>query len=345
MKILVTGTAGFIGYHLAARLLRDGCEVIGVDNLNDYYDVALKQARLDLLNRYDAYRHHTADIADRGFIAALMTEVKPEVVVNLAAQAGVRYAAVNPFAYTHSNIDGFLSILEACRSTPPRHLVFASTSSVYGLNQTLPFAEGQGADHPVSLYAATKRANELMAHSYAALLGLPVTGLRFFTVYGPWGRPDMALFEFTRRMLAGQPIPVYNHGEHARAFTFIDDIVEAVVRVIHAPPAANPRWDARTPDPATSSAPYRIYNIGGERSIPLLDYIRALEVCLGRTATCEFLPMQPGDIKEASADTSALEQAFGFAPRIGIEQGIRAFVDWYLAYTRQDGAALAAFAG
>ena len=332
MTILVTGTAGFIGFHLASRLLRDGHEVVGVDNVNDYYDVRLKQTRLAMLGRNAGYTQCTADIADRGLVRDLVVERRPEVVVNLAAQAGVRYAAVNPYAYTHSNIDGFLSVLEACRVAPPRHLVFASTSSVYGLNRTLPFAETQGVDHPVSLYAATKRANELMAHSYASLFGLPVTGLRFFTVYGPWGRPDMALFEFTRRMLAGEPIDVYNHGDHARAFTYVDDIVEGLVRVIASTPTPDPAWNPMAPNPATSSAPYRIYNIGGEHSVPLLDYIHALERCLGRKAECRFLPMQPGDIKEAAADVSALETAFGFAPRVGIEQGIEAFVDWYLEY-------------
>jgi UDP-glucuronate 4-epimerase len=332
MRILITGTAGFIGFSLARRLLSEGHAVVGIDNLNDYYDVQLKRSRLAILQEFRDYTHYTADISDKDFVGRAFAEHRPETVVNLAAQAGVRYAAVNPHAYIQSNVTGFLNIIEGCRVTLPRHLVFASTSSVYGANRNLPFSEKHSVDHPLSLYAATKRADELMAHSYSALFGIPMTGLRFFTVYGPWGRPDMALFEFTRRMLAGHPIPVFNGGDHARAFTYIDDIVEGVCRVMVSTPLPKPGWNSEPSDPSTSFAPFRLYNIGSSQPVPLMEYIRCIEDILGKKATCEFLPLQPGDIKEAAADTSEFERDFGFCPKTTVHEGIPRFVEWYLSY-------------
>src|SRR5690242_17155946 len=307
MKVLVTGTAGFIGSHVARKLLARGDEVIGLDNLNDYYDVGLKQARLARVQAYPGYTHVHGDLADRQVVERLFATHKPERVVNLAAQAGVRYAARNPYVYVSSNVTGFLHILEGCRQHKIEHLVFASTSSIYGADTSMPFSEHQSTEHPLTLYAASKKANEMMAHSYAHLYGLPCTGLRFFTVYGPWGRPDMALFLFTKAILAGEPIPVFNEGKHKRSFTYIDDIVEGVVRALDTVPGKDPAWDGAHPDPAISGvAPYRLYNIGNERPVELLRYIEVLERCLGRKATLELLPLQAGDVPATEADVSSL---------------------------------------
>jgi UDP-glucuronate 4-epimerase len=330
--IFVTGAAGFIGFHVATRLLERGDDVIGIDNLNDYYDPALKHARLDRLRRSERFEFVHSDVADRAAIAELFARHKPNRVVHLAAQAGVRYSLTNPHAYTDSNITGFLNILEGCRHQGVEHLVYASSSSVYGANTKQPFSEHDNVDHPVSLYAATKKANELMAHTYAHLFGVASTGLRFFTVYGPWGRPDMALFRFTRGIVAGEPIPVYNHGRMIRDFTYIDDIVEGVIRVLGRTAEPDPNWSGSTPDPARSYAPYRIFNIGNNKPVLLLDYIAALERCLGRKAELELLPMQPGDVLSTQADVSELEQAVGFRPATTIEAGIAQFVTWYNEY-------------
>ncbi len=330
--ILVTGTAGFIGYHVAERLLARGEHVVGLDNLSDYYDVTLKQARLDRLQKHLNYQHVTADLADRGAIETLFIEHRPESVVHLAAQAGVRYAAENPHIYVSSNITGFLHILEGCRRHNVQHLVFASTSSVYGANTTMPFSEHHATAHPITLYAATKKSNEMMAHSYAHLFGVPSTGLRFFTVYGPWGRPDMALFLFTKAILAGEPLKVFNHGRHRRSFTYVDDIVEGILRSLDLPPSANPQWNSAAPDPASSAAPYRLFNIGSRSTVELLRYIEVLEECLGRKATLEMLPLQPGDVPDTEADCTDLAVATGYEPQITVEQGIPRFVDWYCEY-------------
>ncbi len=330
--ILVTGSAGFIGSHVAQALLDRGDRVVGLDNLNDYYDVRLKQARLARLSQREGYRHVHADLADRAAIEAVFAEIQPRQVVHLAAQAGVRYAATNPHVYTASNVTGFLHILEGCRQHPVEHLVFASTSSVYGANTRMPFSERQATEHPLTLYAATKKANEMMAHAYAHLYGIPATGLRFFTVYGPWGRPDMALFLFTRAILAGEPIKVFNHGHHKRSFTYIDDIVEGVVRVLDRPAAGDPGWDGRNPDPSGSSAPYRLFNIGNERPVALLRYIEVLEDCLGRKAERELLPLQAGDVPDTEADVGALQAAVGYRPVVSVEDGVARFVAWYLAH-------------
>ncbi len=330
--ILVTGAAGFIGYHVSRKLLERGDEVLGLDNLNDYYDPALKEARLELLRRSPKFRFVRLDVADREGIASLFAEHKPNRIVHLAAQAGVRYSLANPYAYITSNIEGFLNILEACRQHRTEHLVYASSSSVYGGNTKQPFSEHDNIDHPVSMYAATKKANELMAHTYAHLFGIPTTGLRFFTVYGPWGRPDMALFKFTRGMLAGEAIPVFNNGNMIRDFTYIDDIVEGVVRVLDRPPKAQPGWDVQHPDPATSWAPYRIFNIGNNHPVQLLDFIAALERSLGVKAKLEMMPMQPGDVPSTMADVSALEAAVGFRPKTTIDEGIARFVEWYRSF-------------
>jgi UDP-glucuronate 4-epimerase len=332
--ILVTGAAGFIGYYVSRKLLERGEAVLGVDNLNDYYDPALKEARLALLRPFPSFRFNRLDLADRDGVAALFAEHKPKSVIHLAAQAGVRYSLTNPYAYTKSNIDAFLNILEGCRHHETEHLVFASSSSIYGGNTKQPFSEHDNVDHPVSLYAATKKANELMAHTYAHLFAIPTTGLRFFTVYGPWGRPDMAYFSFTRAMLAGEPIPVFNNGNMVRDFTYIDDIVEGVVRVLDRPPKAQPGWDEQHPDPATSWAPYRVFNIGNNRPVQLLDFIAALERSLGVKAKLEMMPMQPGDVPSTMADVSALEEAVGFRPKTTIDEGIARFVEWYRSYYR-----------
>lgn len=312
MKFLVTGAAGFIGYHVAERLLTAGHQVVGIDNLNDYYDVGLKTARLDRLADKPGFRFIKLDLADREGMAALFAEHQFQRVIHLGAQAGVRYSLVNPLAYADANLIGHLNVLEGCRHNKVEHLLYASSSSVYGLNRKLPFATEDSVDHPVSLYAATKKANELMAHSYSHLYGLPTTGLRFFTVYGPWGRPDMALFKFTKAILAGESIDVYNHGEMHRDFTYIDDIAEAIVRLQAVIPQADPSWTVEQGSPATSSAPYHVYNIGNNTPVKLMEYIRALEQALGVTARKNMLPMQPGDVMDTSADTEELYRDIGF---------------------------------
>ncbi len=327
--ILVTGAAGFIGYHVARRLLEEGRSVLGLDNLNDYYDVRLKKARLERLAPHPRFQFVKQDIANREAMAAIFAEGRIRRVVHLAAQAGVRYSLTNPHAYVESNVVGFLNVLEGCRHARVEHLVYASSSSVYGANTRTPFAVRDGADHPVSLYAATKRADELMAHAYAHLYGLPCTGLRFFTVYGPWGRPDMALFLFTRAILEDRPIDVFNYGHHRRDFTYIDDIVEGVVRVLDRVPQPDPSWRGDAPDPASSRAPYRLYNIGNHEPVELLTLIRLLEETLGRQARKKFLPMQAGDVPETCADVDDLARDVGFRPKTSIEEGVRRFVDWY----------------
>jgi UDP-glucuronate 4-epimerase len=329
MKILLTGAAGFIGMHTSLKLLARGDEVVGVDNLNDYYDVSLKLARLDRLKDHKGFSFHKLDVADREGMAALFASAKPDRVIHLAAQAGVRYSLTNPQAYIESNLAGFTNILEGCRHNQVQHLTYASSSSVYGGNTALPFHEHQNIDHPVSLYAATKKANELMAHTYSHLFGLPTTGLRFFTVYGPWGRPDMALFLFTRAILKGEPIQVFNHGNMVRDFTFIEDIVEGVVRVSDKPATANPAFDSANPDPATSNAPYRVFNIGNNQPTTLMQYIEALESALGKTALKEFLPMQPGDVPATAASTDELDKWVGFKPNTPVREGVQRFVNWY----------------
>lgn len=331
-KILVTGAAGFIGYHLSERLLQRGDEVVGVDNLNDYYDVTLKHARLNRLRRHSGFTFHQVDIADRVAIPALFASERPQRVVNLAAQAGVRYSITNPHAYIDSNIQGFINILEGSRHFEVEHLVYASSSSVYGSNTNMPFSIHDNVDHPISLYAATKKANELMAHTYSHLYRLPTTGLRFFTVYGPWGRPDMALFLFTKAILSGQPIQVFNHGKMRRDFTYIDDIVEGIIRVLDRTAAPNPAWTGAEPDPGTSSAPFRVYNIGNNTPVELLDMIGIVEKCLGREAVKEMLPMQPGDVPATCADIADLEADTGFTPATPIDVGIERFIVWYREY-------------
>ena len=336
MKVLVTGTAGFIGSHVALKLLERGDEVIGFDSLNDYYDVRLKQARLARFIEHPRYTHIHADLADRAAVENTFATHKPQRVINLAAQAGVRYAAENPYIYVASNVTGFLHILEGCRQHPVEHLVFASTSSVYGANTDMPFSEHRSAEHPLTLYAATKKANEQMAHSYAHLYGIPSTGLRFFTVYGPWGRPDMALFLFTKAILAGEPIKVFNHGRHKRSFTYVDDVVEGVIRTLDRVPGKNAEWNSATPDPASSGvAPYRLYNIGNEQPVELLRYIEVLEQCLGRKARMEMLPLQAGDVPDTEADVTELIQSVGYAPKISVATGIANFVSWYRDYYRE----------
>jgi UDP-glucuronate 4-epimerase len=330
--ILVTGAAGFIGYHVARSLMDRGDRVIGLDNLNDYYDVSLKKARLKELEKYSGFQFELVDLADQAGVNELFRREKPKRVVHLAAQAGVRYSLTHPHPYVSSNLVGFLNILEACRHSKIAHLVYASSSSVYGANTKMPFSVHDNVDHPVSLYAATKKANELMAHSYSHLYGLPVTGLRFFTVYGPWGRPDMAIFLFTRAILNGEPIDVFNNGKMRRDFTYIDDIVEGVVRVTDLIPKANPDWSGDHPDPSTSKAPYRIYNIGANEPVELLDMIAALEKHLGRKAEKRLLPMQPGDVPETYADVEALTEATGFSPSTSLDVGIKRFVEWYRDY-------------
>lgn len=334
MRFLVTGAAGFIGFHTAKALLDRGDEVIGLDNLNPYYDVSLKQARLAQLEGRNGFTFHKLDLADRAGMEKLFSETRPQRVIHLAAQAGVRYSLEAPHAYVDSNVVGMLNVLEGCRHNAVEHLVYASTSSVYGANTSLPFTVHDNVDHPLSLYAATKKADELMAHTYAHLYRLPVTGLRFFTVYGPWGRPDMALFTFTRKILAGEPIDVYNNGRHARDFTYIDDIVEGVVRTADKVAEPDPDWTGADPDPASSSAPYRLYNIGNNNAVELMDFIECLEKALGREAKKNFLPLQPGDVPKTFADVDALSDAVGFRPSTPIEEGIARFVDWYRSYYR-----------
>lgn len=332
--VLVTGAAGFIGFHLARRLLEQGRPVIGLDNVNDYYDVSLKEARLRQLEAMDGFRFVRMDLADGAGLARLFADNGFETVVNLAAQAGVRYSLVNPQAYVASNVEGFVNILEACRHHGARHLVYASSSSVYGAVTRMPFSVHQNVDHPVSVYAASKKANELLAHSYSHLFGLPTTGVRFFTVYGPWGRPDMALFLFTRAILAGEPIQVFNHGDMERDFTYIDDIVEGLVRLADHVPRPDPAWSGERPDPGTSLAPYRIYNIGNHTPVRLLRLIEILEDCLGRKAEKRFLPMQPGDVPATYADVDDLARDVGFSPDTPIEVGTERFVRWYREFYR-----------
>jgi UDP-glucuronate 4-epimerase len=334
MKVLVTGSAGFIGAAVCERLLARGDQVIGVDNLDPYYDVELKKARLARLTKSNHFHDLRVDISDRDALADVFAAEQPERVVNLAAQAGVRYSLENPHAYVNTNLVGFINVLEGCRHHGTEHLVYASSSSVYGANTTLPFSVHDNVDHPVSLYAASKKANELMAHCYSHLYRLPATGLRFFTVYGPWGRPDMALFLFTRKILAGEPIDVFNHGHHRRDFTYIDDIADGVVRVLDKPAEPDPNWSGDRPDPATSSAPHRVYNIGNNRCIELDRYIEVIEECLGRKAEKNLLPMQPGDVPDTYADVDDLVRDFDYRPDTRIEEGVRRFVDWYKGYYR-----------
>ncbi len=332
MNILITGAAGFIGNELAIRLLASDHQVTGIDNLNDYYDVSLKRARLQRVQQHPGFAFKPLDIADRTGMAELFTQGHFDTVVNLAAQAGVRYSLLNPQSYVDANLVGFGNVLEGCRQTGVKHLVFASSSSVYGANTRLPFSEQDNVDHPVSLYAASKKANELMAHSYAHLYGLPCTGLRFFTVYGPWGRPDMAYYSFTRKILADEPIPVFNQGQMKRDFTYIDDIIEGVLRVIDKIPQPDPNWNSDEPNPASSYAPYRIYNIGNNNVVQLLDFIQTLEKHLGKKARMEMLPMQNGDVRATYADVQSLEQAVGFKPSTSVDQGLKRFVQWYREY-------------
>jgi len=332
MKIMVTGTAGFIGNHLAIKLLERGDDVIGIDNLNDYYDVNLKLARLDRIKDHPNFTDVRADISDRERMEALFKEHKPQRVVNLAAQAGVRYSIENPHAYIESNIVGFLNILEGCRHNNVEHLVYASSSSVYGANESMPFSVHDNVDHPLSLYAASKKSNELMAHTYSNLYNLPTTGLRFFTVYGPWGRPDMALFLFTKAIQEGKPIQVFNYGKHRRDFTYIDDIVEGIIRTLDHVAEPNPDWSGKNPDPGTSKAPWRVYNIGNQSPVELMDYIETLEKFLGKKAEKILLPLQPGDVPDTYADVEALVQDVGYKPNTTIEQGIEKFAAWYNTY-------------
>lgn len=331
-KILITGTAGFIGFHLSKRLIAEEYEVIGIDNLNDYYDANLKKARLAKLAGKRNFHFHKISLEDRDAILSLFKTEKFDYVVNLAAQAGVRYSLINPYSYIDSNIYGFLNILEGCRHSPVKHLVFASSSSVYGLNTKMPFSVHHNVDHPVSLYAATKKANELMAHTYSYLYNIPATGLRFFTVYGPWGRPDMALFLFTRAILEDRPIDVFNYGKMKRDFTYIDDIIEGIARIIKKIPEPNPEWSGESPDPSSSCAPYKLYNIGNNNPVELMRFIEALEESLGREAKKNFLPLQPGDVPATYADVDDLMKDVGFKPETSIEEGIERFVRWYKEY-------------
>jgi UDP-glucuronate 4-epimerase len=332
MKILVTGAAGFIGFYVSQGLLARGDEVVGLDNLNDYYDPRLKAARLDMLRPYKNFRFVKLDLTDRGGIEALFAAEKFSRVIHLAAQAGVRNSIENPHIYVDSNVTGFLHIIEGCRRNGVEHLVYASTSSVYGANTHMPFAVDQNVDHPLSLYAATKKANELMAHCYSSLYGLPTTGLRFFTVYGPWGRPDMALFLFTVNILAGKPIDVFNYGKHKRDFTYVGDITAGVIAAADHIASPDPGWDSDRPNPSTSRAPYRLYNIGNQRPVELLRYIEVLEQCLGRKALKNLLPLQPGDVPDTLADVEALTRDVGYRPSTPVEEGVKRFVEWYRAY-------------
>jgi len=332
MKVLITGSAGFIGSALSLRLLERGDEIIGIDSLNDYYDVALKEARLERTAAYNNFTDLRVSIDDRVAMAGIFSKHRPDRVVNLAAQAGVRYSIENPLAYVDTNLLGFANILEGCRHNNVEHLVYASSSSVYGSNTNMPFSVHDNVDHPVSLYAASKKANELMAHTYSHLYRLPTTGLRFFTVYGPWGRPDMAYFKFTQNILAGKPIDVFNNGNHQRDFTYIDDIVEGVVRVLDKIPQPNPDWSGDAPDSASSTAPYRLYNIGNNQPVELMHYIEVLEDCLGKKAVKNMLPMQPGDVQATYADVDELVKAIDYKPAMSVEEGMARFVDWYRTY-------------
>jgi len=332
MKVLITGAAGFIGFHLSHKLLEKGYQVIGIDNLNDYYDPGLKKDRLNILEKYNSFNFHKVDLKDKAEVDGIFETYKPTHVVNLAAQAGVRYSIENPYAYVDSNLIGFMNILEACRNFPVKHLIYASSSSVYGGNRVVPFSTSHNVDHPVSLYAATKKSNELMAHTYSHLYGIPTTGLRFFTVYGPWGRPDMAYFSFTRDIIAGKPIKVFNHGKMERDFTYIDDIIEGIVRLMDRIPAANKDWDETKDDISTSFAPYKIYNIGNNEPVSLLRFIEILEVKIGKKAEKIYMDMQPGDVLRTYADVSDLERDIGFRPSTSLEQGLDEFVKWYKDY-------------
>jgi UDP-glucuronate 4-epimerase len=332
MKIVLTGAAGFIGFHLSQQLLELGYQVIGMDNLNDYYDPELKKSRLSILQKHSNFTFHKVDLKDKIAVDNIFDMYEPTYVINLAAQAGVRYSIANPYAYVDSNLIGFMNILEACRNHPVKHLLYASSSSVYGGNKVVPFSTNHNVDHPVSLYAATKKSNELMAHTYSHLYGIPTTGLRFFTVYGPWGRPDMAYFSFTRDILAGKPIRVFNYGKMERDFTYIDDIVEGVYKLIDRPPIANPNWDERKDDLSTSFAPYKIYNIGNNCPVPLMRFINALESALGMEAEKVYMDMQPGDVLRTYADVSDLERDINFKPNTSIEDGLAKFVKWYREY-------------
>ncbi|WP_116812543.1 NAD-dependent epimerase [Steroidobacter cummioxidans] len=332
MKLLLTGAAGFIGFHTSQILLARGDEVVGLDNLNDYYDVSLKQARLEILQKFPNFRFVKMDVADREGMAALFKQEKFQRVIHLAAQAGVRYSIQNPLAYIDSNVVGFANILEGCRHNGVEHLVYASTSSVYGANTKMPFSVHQNVDHPLSFYAATKKANELMAHTYAHLYQLPVTGLRFFTVYGPWGRPDMALFLFTKNILADKPIDVFNYGNHRRDFTYVDDIAQGVVRAMDRPAQPNQDWSGDEPDPATSKGPYRLYNIGNNSPVELMRYIECIEQNLGKKAQKNLLPLQAGDVPDTSADVEDLVRDVGYKPATPVEEGVRRFIEWYVGY-------------
>ena len=332
MKILITGAAGFIGFHLSKKLLDESYQVIGIDNLNDYYDPRLKQSRLDILGKHNNFNFHKVDLKDKAAVDNIFETYQPTHVINLAAQAGVRYSIENPYAYVDSNLTGFMNILEACRNYPVEHLLYASSSSVYGGNKVAPFSTNHNVDHPVSLYAATKKSNELMAHTYSHLYGIPTTGLRFFTVYGPYGRPDMAYFSFTKDILAGKPIKVFNHGKMERDFTYIDDIVEGIVKLIDKAPAANKEWDESKDDLSTSFAPYKIYNIGNNNPVQLMRFINALESALGKEAEKVYMDMQPGDVLRTYADVSDLERDINFKPSTSIEDGLKKFVAWYEEY-------------
>lgn len=332
MKVLITGSVGFIGFHLAKKLLDRGDNVLGVDNHNDYYDPKIKEKRYEILVKNEKYRHFVLDISDQKKLLEVAKEFQPDAVVNLAAQAGVRYSIENPSSYIQSNLVGFANILEACRHTSVKHLVYASSSSVYGANTNMPFSTQDNVDHPLSLYAATKKSNELMAHSYSHLYGLPTTGLRFFTVYGPWGRPDMALFKFTKSIIEGKKLDVFNFGKHRRDFTYVDDIVEGVIRVIDRPAPINQLWNSASPNPDSSLAPWRIYNIGNNKPIELMDYISAIEEALGKKAKLNLLPLQPGDVPDTYADVENLVNEFDYMPSTEISQGVSNFVDWYLNF-------------
>jgi UDP-glucuronate 4-epimerase len=337
LKVLVTGSAGFIGFHAVTKLLQRGDEVVGIDNVNDYYDTSLKESRLALLEKTaretgGRYTFIRGDLADMSLVNRCFQDHQFDRVIHLAAQAGVRYSLENPHSYVQSNIVAFTNVLEACRHANTPHLTYASTSSVYGANTTMPFSEQHGVDHPLQFYAATKRANELMAHSYSHLFQLPTTGLRFFTVYGPWGRPDMALFKFTKNIIAGEPIPVFNHGKHSRDFTYVDDIVEGVVRASDQIARSDPTWSSDQPSPATSNAPYRIFNIGNNQPVQLIEYIEAIEAALGKAAIKDMLPLQAGDVPDTFADSTALQAVTGYQPRTPVAHGVKNFVDWYRSF-------------
>lgn len=336
MKIIITGAAGFIGFHLSKKLLDDSYQIIGIDNLNDYYDPNLKQSRLEILGKYNNFNFHKVDLIDNAAVDNIFETYQPTHVINLAAQAGVRYSIENPYAYVDSNLTGFMNILEACRNYPVEHLLYASSSSVYGGNKVAPFSTNHNVDHPVSLYAATKKSNELMAHTYSHLYGIPTTGLRFFTVYGPYGRPDMAYFSFTKDILAGKPIKVFNHGKMERDFTYVDDIVEGIVKLIDKAPAPNKYWDESKDDLSTSFAPYKIYNIGNNNPVQLMRFINALESALGKEAEKVYMDMQPGDVLRTYADVSDLERDINFKPSTSIEDGLAKFVEWYKEYYKVD---------